>query len=66
MRRIRETNLRLLLQVKRMTARELARRVGKSESAISRYARGSREPSVGLALHIASVLGCEIEDVFPT
>ena len=57
-------NLAHWLRVRGMTAKELAAASGVSESAISRYASGEREPP-GVERRLAAALGCPVADVFP-
>jgi transcriptional regulator with XRE-family HTH domain len=46
------------------TQEELAHRVRKSKSQISRYEKGLRDPTVGSAQDLAHALGIRIEDLF--
>lgn len=46
-----------LLKEKGMTQRELAERVGATESAMSKYVNGEREPRAEVLANIATVLG---------
>lgn len=46
-----------LLKEKGMTQRELADRVGATESAMSKYVNGEREPRAEVLANIATVLG---------
>lgn len=47
-----------------MTQEELARRVGVSRQTIIAIEKGSYNPSVALALHIARVFGTRLEELF--
>jgi len=52
------------VKVGEMTQQELADRVGATRQTIVSIERGRYNPSVGLALRIAKVLGASIEDLF--
>lgn len=57
------TNLSFWLEVRGISQRELAERIGVTEVSISRYVTGQRTPS-GLTLcKISKVLGCTMEDL---
>ena len=47
-----------------LTQEDLARRAGVSRKTINTIERGRFVPSTVLALRIASVFGCRVEDVF--
>ncbi len=57
-------NLAHFLRVHGMTAKELAEKSGVSETAISRFIRGEREPN-DIARRLAAALGVAVADVFP-
>ena len=59
-------NLRRFRKAKKLTQRELAERVGVSESAISQYENGGKIPSFEVALKIAETLDCETIDLVTT
>ncbi len=44
---------------------ELARRLGISDSRVSKILRGWVVPSSEIKLEIASLLGCEVSEIFP-
>jgi transcriptional regulator with XRE-family HTH domain len=46
------------------TQEQLAHRVGKSKSQISRYEKGLRDPTLSSAQHLADALDIRIEDLF--
>jgi putative transcriptional regulator len=47
-----------------LTQQELAQRAGVTRQSIISIERGRYRPSVELALRLASVLGCVVEDLF--
>ncbi len=47
-----------------MTQQELAERVGVSRQTVIAVEKGKYNPSVGLALRIASVFGMSVEELF--
>lgn len=47
-----------------LNQQELGRRVGASRQTVSLIERGDYSPSVTLALKIARVCGCQVEDIF--
>ena len=47
-----------------MTQQELAERIGSTRQTIVSIEKGKYNPSVGLALRIAKVLGASIEELF--
>lgn len=47
-----------------MTQQELARRVGVTRQTVIAIEKGKYNPSVGLALRIASVFGMSVEELF--
>jgi len=49
---------------KGMTDKELAGKLKIAPKTIQRIKEGKYEPSVGLALELAKVLGCKVEDLF--
>ena len=57
---MREARLRLDL-----TQRELAARVGLSQSQIARYELGRREPGVRAAVRISEALGVSVNELWP-
>lgn len=50
-----------LLRSCNMTQRELAERVGATESAVSKYVNGTREPRAEVLANIATALGTTVE-----
>ena len=53
--------IRALLSNSGMTQRELAERVGATESAVSKYVNGEREPRSEVLANIATSLGTTVE-----
>lgn len=49
---------------KGMSDKELANKLGISPKTIQKIKEGKYEPSVKLALELAKVLGCTVEDLF--
>lgn len=49
---------------KKYTQTELGKEVGVSKNTISSYERGEYEPTVKIALKIASTLDCEISELW--
>ena len=56
-------NLRKIRKAKGLNQKELASLVGVSESSISQYETGGKNPSFEVALKIAEVLDCEFADL---
>lgn len=57
-------NILLYLKTINMTQRELAKKVGITETSISRYIDNIRKPNVYIAIKIARALGTTVEKVF--
>lgn len=57
-------NIDLYLKLAGMNQAELAKRVGATETSISRYIRGHRIPNVLIAIDIADALNCSVEDLY--
>lgn len=53
--------IRTLLRNSGMSQRELAERVGATESAVSKYVSGEREPRAEVLANIATALGTTVE-----
>ena len=53
--------IRTLLKSSGMSQRELAERVGATESAVSKYISGEREPRAEVLANIATALGTTVE-----
>ena len=53
--------IRTLLDANGMTQRQLAERVGATESAVSKYVKGEREPRAEVLANIATALGTTSE-----
>lgn len=53
--------IRTLLKNSGMSQRELAERVGATESAVSKYISGEREPRAEVLANIATALGTTVE-----
>ena len=56
-------NIYRLLKQKRMTQRELAKRIGTHEDTLSRWMTGQRQPSAYALLRISRVLGVSMEEL---
>lgn len=56
-------NIKLFRQSKGLTQEELAKKLGISKSAISRYESGQREPDLDSVEKIASTLGVSLRDL---
>ena len=54
-------NLNALLYDRGITAKELAKRTGVSEAAISRIRANGRNPSIGLAKKLADAFGITLD-----
>lgn len=59
-----DNNILLYLKTINMTQRELAKKVGTTETSISRYIDNTRKPNVYIAIKIARALGTTVEKVF--
>lgn len=57
-------NMKLIREQKQLTQKELADKLNVSRSWLEKVENGKVEPSLKLALRIAAVLGCSIEDIF--
>lgn len=62
--RVGRCRLPILLRKADMTQNELARRIGVSESMISKYIAGEKVMSLVRAKHISDIVGCSIEDLY--
>ena len=58
------SQLRSLMNRRRITQQDLAERIGTTQAMISRYIRGETIPSVMVARRIAKVLGYSLDDFF--
>lgn len=47
-----------------LTQAEIANKLGIARAAYAHYERGTRTPSIDMALKIADILGCKVEDIF--
>ena len=56
-------NLRRLREAVNMSQGELAQKVNVSQSMICQIERGSKSMTISLGAEIASVLGCELQDL---
>lgn len=56
-------NLKKLRKENNLTQEELARRVGTTKQAISRYENSMREPSIKVAKQIADALGVSVSQI---
>lgn len=52
-----------LRKAKGLTQEELARQIGVSESMVSFYENGLKEPTIAKLHQIAAVLGCQAKDL---
>lgn len=57
------SNIKFRLEVRGISQRELAERIGITEVSISRYVAGQRAPSSLTLCKISKVLGCTMEDL---
>ena len=55
--------IRMLRERKKLTQAELAAKIGVMQSTVARYESGERLPSVFVALKIAEILDCTIDDL---
>lgn len=56
-------NIYMYMTRSRLTQRELARMVGKTEATMSRYINGRREPSAITLFRMSKTFGCTMEDL---
>ena len=56
-------NLKKILKDRGLTQKELAKRTGITESAISRYANNNRSPCYANLMKIIEVLNIELEEI---
>lgn len=56
-------NLKRIMEEDKITQKELADDIGVSQQVISKYIRGESIPSLTIAINIADVLFCSIEDL---
>ena len=56
-------NIKRLMKANGYTQRELARRVGITESALSRYVLGSREPRANVLKNLAIAFGVSVDEL---
>lgn len=56
--------LKKLREAKKLSQTELAAKVGVSQRYIAFIEKGDRTPSLGNALRIANIIGCQVEDIF--
>lgn len=56
-------NIYMYMTRSRLTQRELASMVGKTETTMSRYINGSREPSAITLFRMSKIFGCTMEDL---
>lgn len=52
------------LKERNLTQRDLSEKLGITEVSISRYITGERVPSVAVAIKIANLLGCTVDELF--
>ena len=57
-------NLDVMLARRKMSVTELAQRVGVRRETIGHLENGHYNPSLKLAMDIAHVFGCTVEDIF--
>ena len=58
------SNLRTILKEKNISQKELAEKVGLTESAVSRFIKENRVPTGKNMLAIANVLNVKVEDLY--
>lgn len=56
-------NIKLLLDDRKMSQAELARRLGLTSGGVNHYVKGNRTPSVAMLKKIARVLGVKVDDI---
>jgi len=56
-------NLRALLSSHNVSQKELAEKIGTTETSMSRYVNGERKPNIEVAVKIANALGVGIEEL---
>lgn len=59
-----ENNVKKYRKAASLTQEELARKVAVTRLTIISLEKGRYEPTVGLALRLAKVFGCKVEDLF--
>lgn len=59
-------NLASTLRMRNMSQRDLARRAGITEAAVSRYVKGLRQPRATTARHIATALDVSVASLLAT
>lgn len=59
-------NIRYIRKANRLTQKEMAKKLGKSSTAIANWEQGTRTPIVRDALTICRVFGVEIDDLLDT
>jgi putative transcriptional regulator len=57
-------NMKLIREQKQLTQEQLASKLKVSRSWLEKVENGKVDPSLKLALRIAAVLDCSIEDIF--
>lgn len=59
-----KSRLKNILDIKGISQKELAEKVGLTESAMSRYVNGSRIPRGEYLMKIAKILNVKVEDLY--
>lgn len=59
-----DNNIKELRTKKSITQAELAERLGFSRSYMNRIEKGEKKPNIPLALRIAEILECTLDDIF--
>ena len=59
-----KNNLKIILTLQKKTQKQLAENTGITESAISRYIKGNRNPNSKSMLKIADYLDLNVEDIW--
>ena len=57
-------NIGKYLDIRNIKQRELAKAIGATEVSVSRWVSGERIPKATIAIQIAKVLDCTVEDLY--
>lgn len=60
-----KNRIKEMLEAKGMTQRELAIKIGTTETTVCRYVNGNRAPKAPIAIAIAKALGTTVEELYP-
>lgn len=59
-----KNNIAYFMKQKHMSQREFSEKLGTTEVSVSRYIKGEREPKATLAVRMAKILSCTVEELF--